>query len=71
MVAFNLRKNWWIRGIVWGLLMFLVLGIVFPLIRNERLSAPGILIQLGIWIAIGLIFGAVINAAKKERNIKS
>ena len=71
MATFNLRKNWWIRGIVWGLLMFLVLVIILPLIREEGLNASVILIGFAFWIAMGLIFGAVTNAAKNEGRSKS
>jgi len=70
MRALDLNKNWWIRGLTWGLLMFIFLGILFPLMRKESITVQEIFIDLAVWIVFGLIFGAVISSAKKEGSSK-
>jgi len=59
-------KSWVKFGLVWGLFMFLVLNIGFPLWDNAELDYKKMLISLPIWIIGGLIFGYV--SRKKTTN---
>ena len=46
--------------------MFLFMGFLFPLLEGESIKLSDIPIGLVMWIAFGLIFGAVMTGAKKE-----
>lgn len=53
----NTTKNWLKSGLLWGLIMFLLMTFVFPLVVHEPISKMKILTGIPIWLLGGLIFG--------------
>ena len=51
------KHRWLLFGLLWGLLMFVFMGILVPLIDGRELTAKWILISLVTWMVTGLIFG--------------
>jgi hypothetical protein len=52
-------ENWLRSGIIWGMLMFLMLEIVFPLFTGELYTFKKIMYGLLIWGLGGIFFGFV------------
>ncbi len=55
------KKNWIISGLIFGILMFLVNQIIFPLIKGEKITSQVFLIWLPIWLVGGLGWGFVMR----------
>ncbi len=53
----NSTKSWLIRGLLWGLFMFITMTFIFPLIKQEQITQKLILIGIPFWFIGGLLFG--------------
>lgn len=51
-------KSWVKFGLVWGVFMFIMLNIVFPLADGSSIALKSF-VTLPLWITGGLIFGYV------------
>ena len=63
----NQTKRWIVRGLLWGLFMFLTLAIVIPLLDHVQLNANRVLRSLLVWIIMGLIFGYTLHLIEKRK----
>lgn len=61
-------KSWVKFGLLWGVFMFLVLNIGFPLWDNNPLDYRAMLISLPFWIAGGLLFGYISRRKENTNN---
>jgi hypothetical protein len=59
-------KSWIKFGLIWGVFMFLILNIAFPLFDKEPLNINKMLVSFPFWLVGGLIFGYV--SRKKTPN---
>lgn len=59
-------KSWVKFGLIWGVVMFLILNIIFPLIDGEELIMMKLLIFFPVWLIFGLLFGYVSQSRKKK-----
>lgn len=62
-------KSWVKFGLVWGIFMFLVINVGFPIWDNVALDYQKMLISLPIWIIGGLIFGYVSRRKKTDKQV--
>ena len=62
----NKRKNWLIRGLLWGFLVFLTGEIFQILIMHKRITFKITVISLLLWLVMGLIFGVIMKEFNKE-----
>ena len=53
----SLLRNWVVLGLVWGIFMFLFMGIAVPMAENDTIVFPGVLIKLVVWLISGLGYG--------------
>ncbi|OYQ46334.1 hypothetical protein CHU92_01540 [Flavobacterium cyanobacteriorum] len=60
-------KSWVKFGLVWGVFMFIMLNIVFPLLDGAQPELIKVLIGLPFWIIAGLIFGYVSRKRTKTK----
>jgi hypothetical protein len=63
------KIKWWIRGFQWGLGMFILMEILWPLSQDEKLTASGLLFGALLWGIGGLGFGwfiSLIESGRKE-----
>lgn len=51
------KKNWLQSGLTFGGIMFLILGIIFPIIEGQALTIKVLAFDLIIWTIGGLAFG--------------
>jgi hypothetical protein len=71
------KKNWLLTGLSWGGLMFVFLGIIFPLLNGEVLNPPQLGTNLTVWIIGGLVFGYAMKwyfgsvGSKKKKSTSS
>lgn len=61
-------KSWMKFGLGWGVFMFVVLNIVFPLIDGKPLELNRLLIALPVWLVFGLAFGYISRKKQKSDN---
>jgi hypothetical protein len=53
--------KWWYVGLKFGLSMFVMMTLIFPLIMGEGLTQRKILIGIPVWTFAGLIFGITLK----------
>ncbi len=53
----NTTKEWLKFGLSWGLFMYVMMTILFPLIEQEQITTKIILIGIPIWIIGGILLG--------------
>jgi hypothetical protein len=62
--------NWWYVGLRWGLFMYIMNALFFPLFDGTEHTLKRLLIGIPIWAAGGLLFGltakSMISAKKKK-----
>jgi hypothetical protein len=64
------KVKWLLAGLLFGLLMYIFMAILFPLIKGETLTQKGLLIGIPVWVIAGLLFGftmKIINGRKKMK----
>ena len=66
-------KNWIKFGVIWGVFMFLIFNVGFPLYDGDKLDIKRMVISFPVWIIFGLIFGYVSRSRKNpsKKQIKS
>ena len=47
-------KHWLKSGLFFGLFMFVIMQILFPLIENKKITPKSILIGIPLWLICGL-----------------
>lgn len=62
-------KSWVKFGLLWGVFMFLILNVGFPIWDNVALDYQKMLISLPIWLIGGLIFGYVSRRKKTDKQL--
>ena len=50
-------KKWQKAGFAWGLFMFLIMTIVWPLIDGDEITVKSVIVGIIIWAVAGLAFG--------------
>ncbi|MGC9151603.1 MAG: hypothetical protein ACP5F6_07580 [Microbacter sp.] len=67
----NATKNYLRSGIFFGIMMFITMQIVFPLIENTKITQKSILIGIPYWLIFGLGWGLIMkwwmNKKSKEK----
>lgn len=52
-------RHWFIEGMLFGILMFLFMEVLFPLIEGEEITLKKGLLRILIWLAGGMLFGYI------------
>lgn len=55
------KRRWIITGFTWGAIMFIIMGIFFPLITGESITIQLLIINIVVWAIGGLLFGFFMN----------
>ncbi len=53
----NRMKNWVKTGLIWGCVMFILVTFVSPYLFNEEITLNRIIINIFLWLILGLLFG--------------
>lgn len=59
-------KSWVRFGLIWGVAMFLILNIIFPLIDGEEIIVKKLLVFFPVWLIFGVLFGYVSQSRKNK-----
>ncbi len=59
-----MKRHIWL-GLLWGVLLYTVTMILFPLMGREKLSLYKLLMGIPLWIVTGLCIGYLFNRNKK------
>lgn len=62
------KSVWILRGLLWGVFMFLVMEIVTPFADGIQLQTGKVLIKLVIWLVAGLVFGYTVNLVERRKS---
>jgi len=49
------KNRWWIRGLFFGMFMFLFMSVLLPIAKEEELTVRGLIFPLLYWTAAGLV----------------
>ena len=61
------KAQWWLRGMLFGLFMYVFMVILFPLIKGEALTQKGLLIGIPVWAVAGLVFGFTMTIINRKK----
>lgn len=50
-------KNWLRSGLIFGVIMFVLMQLIYPLIQNSEITPRNLLLTLPIWLLGGLAWG--------------
>ena len=51
------KKHWIFTGLSFGILMFVLMAVVMPIIQSRTITIKGLGIQFVTWMIGGLVFG--------------
>jgi len=60
-------KSWVKFGMGWGIFMFVMLNIIFPLLDGTGIIWKRLLIGFPVWLAAGVFFGYVSQKKKTDK----
>jgi len=65
--------KWWQEGLGFGILMFIIMGVLCPLIDGQEITKKSLLIGFIIWMLGGLIYGFIVGfiIRKKKKSKKN
>lgn len=65
-------KKWFKSGLIFGVFMFILMNIIYPLIGQEEITKKSILIGIPLWLISGLVWGLTMKwwMNKKGKNTK-
>ena len=63
--------QWLLAGMVFGVFMYVLMEILFPLIQGESLTQKRLLIGIPAWLIGGLIFGLITKWLNRKRKMKT
>lgn len=55
------RKNWLATGLQWGVGMFIVMQVGYPLVVGDEIALRSILIGIPLWLTGGIIWGGLMH----------
>lgn len=55
------------RGLLWGIIFYLLSMIIIPLLSGEKLSVFKMLMGIPLWIITGIALGYILNDRKKSK----
>jgi NhaP-type Na+/H+ and K+/H+ antiporter len=55
-------KRWIFHGLVWGSIMFIILGIFVPLAEKEAITLKSAALDLALWLVAGLFYGLIMKS---------
>ena len=67
MSGLNPKNRWWIHGLLWGLFMYVVLIVLFPLFDGSGITLSKLLIGIPVWLSAGLLYGYVTGLIENKR----
>lgn len=68
----NFAKNrWWLHGLFWGSMMFIFMGVLWPLSQHEHLMLKERVLTLVFWLALGLFIGWLLKTGSVRWDFKS
>ena len=63
----NVKPLWMLRGLLWGIFMFLVIAIATPLAEGLPLEFEKVIIKLILWLVMGLAYGYTVHLIEKRK----
>ena len=57
--------KWWHEGLGFGLIMFVCMGIVYPLIDSQEITVKFLLLEFLVWMIGGVLFGFINGLIRK------
>lgn len=64
----KVKSIWILRGLLWGIFMFLVMAIASPIAEGLQLECRMVLIKLILWLVMGLAYGYTVHLIEKRKS---
>ena len=64
----NPKNRWWIRGLIWGIGMFIMMELAWPYSHDEVITSKSLLSGAFIWGIGGLVFGWLVTLTEDKMN---
>ena len=65
------KSQWLLTGVVFGVFMYVLMEILFPLIEGESLTQKRLLLGIPAWLIGGVIFGLIMKWFNRKRKMKT
>jgi len=69
-LGYKAKYNWIIEGVLWGLFMFIIMGLLYPYHQGEALGYITLSISFLKWMAAGLVYGWVQRLIRRKFDYK-
>lgn len=53
----TVKRSWMIRGLIFGLLMFVFMELAYPVLWEEGIDPSELIIKGVVWLCVGLLWG--------------
>ena len=63
----NVKSKWILRGLSWGVFMFLVMAIAMPYAEGVQLNDGKLLVKLVFWLVAGLAYGFTVHLIDRKK----
>ena len=63
------KRAWLIKGLIFGVLMFIIMELLFPLFVEEGIDRTQLIFKAVVWLVLGLLWGLLMKYI--ERRTKS
>ena len=63
--------KWWYIGLIFGLIMYVCMTILFPLISRGEVTKEELLLGIPFWTITGLVFGFALKCFSRMKKSKT
>ncbi len=60
------KNHWIVQGLFHGILMFLAMGVLIPLVSGDTLTSIALVKKLGFWLIAGFVYSLLLKLYRKN-----
>lgn len=65
------ENSWFYTGLSWGLVMFLLMSLIYPLITKEPITTRSVIVGFIVWAIAGIVYGYAMKLFSSKKGSKS
>lgn len=60
------KNHWIVQGLFHGIIMFLGIAVLIPLVCGDKLTSIGLAKNLGFWLIAGFVYALLLKLYRKN-----
>lgn len=60
------KNHWIVQGLFHGIIMFLAMGVLIPLVSGDTLTSIALVKKLGFWLIAGFLYALLLKLYRKN-----